>query len=204
MSTNQVVHIIDDDPDVLQALAFMVRTAGLAVEVHGSALAFLDAAPELQNSCIVTDIRMPGMDGLELQQRLAAEDKNVPMIIMTGHADVDLAVSAMKAGAADFIEKPFDYEVLMDAIRSALARQQGNHGTRQLSAEVNNRLQLLSARERQVLEGLVAGKPNKIIADDLGLSTRTIEGYRAAVMAKMQAHNISSLIRMVLADRSAF
>ena len=202
MPSSQVVHIVDDDTDVRQALAFLLTTAGLAVQVHESAVAFLNARPRPQAGCVVTDIRMPGMDGLELQRKLLAEQNHIPVIIMTGHADVALAVEAMKAGAVDFVEKPFDNEVLLEAIRAALDRQRGERERGQRSAEVRHRLENLSERERQVLDGLVAGKSNKIIAHDLSLSTRTIEGYRASVMAKMQAHSLSALIRMVLADSS--
>ncbi len=202
MPSSQVVHIVDDDTDVRQALAFLLTTAGLAVQVHESAVAFLNARPRPQAGCVVTDIRMPGMDGLELQRKLLAEQNHIPVIIMTGHADVALAVEAMKAGAVDFVEKPFDNEVLLEAIRAALDRQRGERERGQRSAEVRRRLENLSERERQVLDGLVAGKSNKIIAYDLSLSARTIEGYRASVMAKMQAHSLSALIRMVLADPS--
>jgi two-component system response regulator FixJ len=202
--SSQVVHIIDDDADVLQALAFLLTTAGFAVQVHESANAFLEGRSRSDAGCIVTDIRMPGMDGLELQRKLAAEQAHIPMIIMTGHADVALAVEAMKAGAVDFIEKPFDNQVLVRAVEAALARQIDERERGQRSAEVRSRLELLSERERQVLDGLVAGKSNKIIAHDLNLSTRTVEGYRANVMAKMQAHSLSALIRMVLSQPSAF
>lgn len=202
LSRSQVVHIIDDDGDVRQALAFLLTTAGLAVQLHESAASFLDA-PRPGAGCIVTDVRMPGIDGLELQRKLAADQNHTPVIVMTGHADVALAVEAMKAGAVDFIEKPFDNEILLEAIRTALARGSGEQERGQRSAEVRRRLENLSERERQVLDGLVAGKSNKIIAHDLSLSARTIEGYRASVMAKMQVHSLSALIRMVLADHSA-
>ena len=203
MSSSQVVHIIDDDVDVRQALAFLLATAGLAVQVHESAAAFLDAEPRPDAGCIVTDIRMPGIDGLQLQRKLVADQDHTPVIVMTGHADVALAVEAMKAGAVDFVEKPFDNEMLLESIRTALARRSGERERGERSAEVRRRLENLSERERQVLDGLVAGKSNKIIAHDLGLSARTIEGYRAGVMAKMQAHSLSALIRMILADHSA-
>lgn len=202
MTSGQTVHIIDDDPDVRHAVAFMVRTAGLAVCTHESALAFLSAGPTARYGCIVTDIRMPGMDGLELQRRLIAENSHIPIIIMTGHADVALAVEAMKAGARDFIEKPFEYDALLDAIKAALAGNKDSRETAHRAAEIHGRIKSLSTRERQVLEGLVAGKSNKVIAHDLELSIRTVEGYRAAVMGKMQAHSLPTLIRMVLSDTS--
>jgi two-component system response regulator FixJ len=198
VSTSQVVHVIDDDVAVRQSLAFLLSTAGFAVRVHESATAFLEALPGAQVGCIVTDIRMPEIDGLELQRRLRASKIGVPVIVITGHGDVALAVEAMKAGAVDFIEKPFDDEVLLGAIRSALARRADDAKGETRAAEVRSRLELLSAREREVLDGLVAGKANKIIAYDLGISPRTVEVYRANVMTKMQADSLSDLVRMVL------
>lgn len=200
MPSSQVVHVIDDDIDVRQSLAFLLSTAGLAVRVHESAVAFLDALPSAQDGCIVTDVRMPGMDGLELQRRLRDHKIGLPVIVMTGHGDVALAVEAMKAGAVDFIEKPFDDEVLLGAIRLALARHAKAAADETHRTEIRRRLDLLSAREREVLDGLVAGKPNKIIAYDLGISARTVEVYRANVMTKMQADSLSELVRMVLLD----
>ena len=161
VSASQIVHVIDDDVAVRQSLAFLLSAAGFAVRVHDSATAFLDALPAAQAGCIVTDIRMPEMDGLELQRRLRAGKVAVPVIVITGHGDVALAVEAMKAGAADFIEKPFDDEVLIGAIRSALARRTEDAKGEARAAEIRSRLALLTARERDVLDGLVAGKANK-------------------------------------------
>jgi two-component system response regulator FixJ len=141
---------------------------------------------------------MPEIDGLELQRRLRARKVTVPVIVITGHGDIALAVEAMKAGAADFIEKPFDDEVLLGAIRSALARRSRDSGKEARLAEIRGRLELLSAREREVLYRLVVGQPNKIIAHELGISPRTVEVYRAKVMTKMQADSLSDLVRMVL------
>jgi two-component system, LuxR family, response regulator FixJ len=203
LSSSQVVHIIDDDTDVLEALTFLLTAAGLAVQVHESAVAFLNARPRAQAGCIVTDIGMPGMDGLELQRKLRADLDDTPVILMTGHADVALAVEAMKAGAFSFFEKPFDNEILLEAIQAALARRNGARARKQRSAEVRRLLKYLSERERQVLDGLVAGKSNKTIADDLSLSPRMIEGYRAGLMTKLEADSLSALIRTVLADPSA-
>jgi two-component system response regulator FixJ len=143
---------------------------------------------------------MPGVDGLELQRRLRAEGNTIPVIVMTGHGDVGLAVEAMKAGAVDFIEKPFDDETLLDAIRQALARHRDERERRVKAADIRRRLALLSERERQVLDGLISGKANKVIAYDLGISARTVEIYRANVMSKMQANSLSALVRMVLLD----
>lgn len=200
MTNSQVVHVIDDDIAVRQSLAFLLSTAGLAVRVHESAVAFLEALPSAQGGCIVTDIRMPEMDGLELQRRLRAQKVQLPVIVITGHGDVALAVEAMKAGAVDFIEKPFDDEVLIASIRTALGRHARDGEREARVAEVRGRRKLLSEREGEVLDGLVAGKPNKIIAHDLGISARTVEVYRANLMTKMQAGSLSELVRMVLLD----
>ena len=202
MPSSQVVHVIDDDADVRQSMAFLLSTTGLAVRVHESAVAFLADLPNAQGGCIVTDVRMPGMDGLELQRRLRDHKIGLPVIIMTGHGDVALAVEAMKAGAVDFIEKPFDDKVLLGAIRSALARHAQSSEDQGRRLEIRQRLDQLSARERELLDGLVAGKPNKIIAHDLGISARTVEVYRANVMTKMRADSLSELVRMALLDGS--
>jgi two-component system, LuxR family, response regulator FixJ len=196
--TSQVVHVIDDDADVRQSLAFLLGTAGLAVRLHDSAVAFLDALPDVQQGCVVTDIRMPGMDGLELQRQLFERKSGFPVIVMTGHGDVAMAVEAMKAGAVDFIEKPFDDETLLAAIRSALDRHARDSDREERLAAVRKRMSALSRREREVLQGLVAGRANKVIAYDLGISARTVEVYRANVMTKMQADSLSELVRMVL------
>lgn len=203
MASSQVVHVIDDDGDVRQSLAFLLSTAGLAVRVYESAVVFLKSLPQAQDGCIVTDIRMPEMDGLELQRKLNAEKNTMPVIVITGHGDVALAVEAMKAGAVDFIEKPFDDERLIGTIKSALAHHERDLERGSKAVEIRGRMALLSERERQVLDGLVAGKANKIIAYDLGISARTVEIYRANVMTKMQADSLSSLVRMVLVDSAS-
>lgn len=200
MPASDVVHVIDDDADVRQSLAFLLSAAGLAVRVHESAVAFLEVLPELKEGCVVTDIRMPHMDGLELQRRLGELKSGLPVIVMTGHGDVPLAVQAMKAGAVDFIEKPFDDEVLLSAIRAALARRATDSERDARALEINERIGRLSAREREVLDRLVAGKANKVIAYELGISPRTVEVYRANVMTKMQADSLSELVRMALLD----
>jgi len=200
LPNSQVVHVIDDDADVRQSLAFLLSTVGIAVRVHDSANAFLRALPTIEGGCIVTDVRMPGIDGIELQRRLKADKNSMPVIVMTGHGDIALAVEAMKAGAADFIEKPYDDEVLIRAIKTALSQRREDSERRSAAAEVRDRLKLLSERERQVLKGLVAGKPNKIIAYDLGISPRTVEIYRANVMTKMRADSLSALVRMALQE----
>lgn len=196
--TSTVVHLIDDDDGVRHSLAFLLATAGLAVRVYESGVAFLAALGTLQPGCIVSDVRMPGIDGLELQRRLKAVGVHLPVIIMTGHADVPLAVEAMKAGAVDFIEKPFDDEVLLSAIRVALDRYNALDHQGAEAAQIQTRLQSLSPRERQVLDGLLAGHPNKTIAYDLKLSPRTVEVHRANVMMKMGANSLSALVRMAV------
>jgi two-component system response regulator FixJ len=198
MSNGAVVHLIDDDEDIRRALAFLLGTAGLAVRVHESALKFLENLDTLQPGCIVSDVRMPGMDGLELQQKLKAMGVEMPIIIMTGHADVPLAVQAMKAGAVDFIEKPFDDEILLSAIRIALDVYDKSGQSSTEIAQIQARLDTLSAREREVLVGLLAGHANKTIAYDLELSPRTVEVHRANVMSKMKARSLSELVRMAM------
>lgn len=198
--TRDIVHVIDDDADVRESLAFLLGTAGFAVRSHESADAFLAVLSEVKEGCIVTDVRMPVIDGIELQRRLGAAGNRLPVIVMTGHGDVALAVEAMKAGALDFIEKPFDDDVLIAAIRTALSRRAGDRERDAEREAIRSRMMLLSVRERQVMEGLVAGKPNKVIAYDLGISARTVEIYRANVMTKMQADSLSALVRMVLLE----
>jgi two-component system response regulator FixJ len=203
MAADGVVHVIDDDADVRQSLAFLLSTAGLAVRVHDSAVAFLKVLPEIKDGCVVTDVRMPGIDGLELQRRLGELEKHLPVIVMTGHGDVPLAVEAMKAGAVDFIEKPFDDEVMLSAIRAALARNADDRERNARAAAIQERIARLSDRERDVLDRLVAGKANKVIAYELGISPRTVEVYRANVMTKMQADSLSELVRMALIESGA-
>ena len=194
--SDDVVHLIDDDEDVRRGLAFLLGTAGFAVKVYESALQFLDKCGPSPNGCVISDVRMPDMDGLQLLRRLKEMGATVPVVIMTGHADVALAVEAMKIGAVDFIEKPFPDEILLAAIRSALAsRTKLGVGD---ASQVQARLTSLTTREREVLDGLLAGHPNKTIAYDLGLSPRTVEIHRANVMTKMAASSLSELVRMVL------
>lgn len=198
MTTNAVVHLIDDDEAVRRSLAFLLSTAGHAVRVYDSADAFLATLDGSQRGCVVTDLRMPGVDGIELLRRLNQLDVEMPVIVMTGHADVSLAVQAMKFGAVDFIEKPFDDDLLLEAIRIALARLDQAERRQLETSQIEARLGSLSPRERQVLEGLVAGHPNKTIAYDLKLSPRTVEVHRANVMTKMGARSLSELVRIAI------
>jgi two-component system response regulator FixJ len=196
--SNSVVHLIDDDTDVRRALAFLLGTAGLTVRIYESASEFLGQELKSLSGCVVTDVRMPGIDGLELLRRLTAGGIRLPVVVMTGHADVPLAVEAMKAGAVDFIEKPFADEILLAAIQMAVARGSRMGQADGEGAQVRARLATLSPRERDVLNGLLAGHPNKTIAYDLGLSPRTVEVHRAHVMTKMAAASLSELVRMTL------
>jgi two-component system response regulator FixJ len=198
MPSDAVVHVIDDDDAARDSLSFLLRAAKIKVLVYEAASAFLATLKDHSPGCIITDIRMPGMTGIELLRRLREIGSDVPVIVITGHGDIPLAVEAMKFGAADFFEKPYDDDALLAAVRVALNRQQGAAQKNAERAALNERLATLSNRERQVLEGLVAGKPNKIIAFDYDISPRTVEIYRANVMTKMRAASLSDLVRMAL------
>jgi len=201
MPDNRVVHIVDDDAAVRQSLAFLLSSAGLAVRLYDSATAFLAGLASVKGGCLITDMRMPDMTGLELLHALKARACGLPAIVITGHGDVALAVEAMKAGAVDFIEKPFDEEAILHAVQAALER--GSEGEGGDAPAIAARLASLSERERQVLEGLIAGHPNKTIAYDLGISPRTVEVYRANLMTKMEARSLSELIRMAILGKVA-
>ncbi|MEW6768009.1 MAG: response regulator FixJ [Pseudomonadota bacterium] len=196
MASDNTVHVIDDDEAVRDSVEFLLSAAKHAVKSYASAADFLPALPSIDGGCIVTDIRMPGMSGLELLQRVKDLKIAVPVIVITGHGDVPLAVEAMKLGASDFVEKPFDDDALLASIESALSSSTKNRDRSEESAELLRRIETLSARERQVLEGLVLGHPNKTIAFDLQISPRTVEVYRANLMTKMAASSLSELIRM--------
>ncbi|WP_157016728.1 response regulator FixJ [Mesorhizobium xinjiangense] len=199
MSGDVVVHIVDDEEPVRKSLAFLLTISGHAVRVHGSATSFLSVAGALENACLVTDLRMPDMSGVELLKRLHEEGAMLPAIVITGHGDVPLAVEAMKAGALDFIEKPFEDEVLLEAVARAIAELKRKPREQDDISAIRQRLGQLSERERQVMAGIVAGLPNKTIAYDLNISPRTVEVHRSNVMAKMNAKNLPELVRMVLA-----
>jgi two-component system response regulator FixJ len=191
------VHVIDDDPDARESLAFLLSTADVAAATYDSAADFLAVAREARG-CVVTDLRMPEIDGMELVRRLGELGAKLPIIVITGHGDVPLAVEAMKAGVRDFIEKPFSDETILGAIAGAMAQSYVGDERGAERAEYLSRIESLTARERQVLDGLVAGKANKVIARDLDISPRTVEIYRANVMLKMQADSLSALVRMAM------
>jgi two-component system, LuxR family, response regulator FixJ len=197
-SDKATVHVIDDDEALRESLTFLLQTARIGVESYASAAAFLEALPGKQPGCVITDVRMPGMTGIDLLRRLRELKIEVPVIVITGHGDVPLAVEAMKVGAIDFLEKPFDDEILLASVRTALKRQDGVTRRSSERAEIEGKLATLSNRERDVLSGLVAGRANKQIAHDLGISQRTVEIYRANLMNKMQAGSLSELVRMAL------
>jgi two-component system response regulator FixJ len=200
MADAAAVHVIDDDAAVRGSLTFLLEAAGFAVRSFGSAAAFLDrVAASGAAGCVLTDVRMPGFDGLALLRRLGELGAAVPVIVMTGHADVPLAVRALKEGAFDFIEKPFDDERLLSSVRDALEAGRQRLGRTVEREAIAARLASLTPREREVLEGLLAGNPNKTIAYDLGTSPRTIEVHRGRVMEKMQARSLAELVRMALA-----
>src|SRR5499426_86995 len=192
------VHVIDDDEAARDSLAFLLRTAKIDVKTYESATAFLAVASNVKSGCIITDVRMPEISGIDLLRRLKELNICVPVIVVTGHGDVPLAVEAMKVGAAEFLEKPFDDEVLLNAVRSALNKQNTDSKRQAERADIDSRLAALSNRERDVLQGLVSGLANKQIAFNLGISPRTVEIYRANLMTKMQASSLSDLVRMAL------
>jgi two-component system response regulator FixJ len=198
MPASPVVQVIDDDPAMRDSLDFLLGSAGFSVELFDSAEAFLAAPAPPSGGCILTDIRMGGLDGLELLSHLRKSGRDIPVIVMTGHGDVPLAVRAMKLGATDFVEKPFDGEALIEAVQAALACKAAPAAAPTPSPELASRLASLSQREQQVLQGLIDGQTNKEIARTFDLSPRTVEVYRAKLMTKMQAGSISELVRFAI------
>ena len=198
MSHKGNVFVIDDDPAMRNSLDFLLGSAGFKVTLFDTAADFLDAHAGLRFGCLISDVRMPDINGMDLLRRLKANASSLPVIIMTGHGDIPLAVEAMKLGAFDFVEKPFEDERLIGMIEAALQQSPNRTKSGAISAEIASRIASLSQRERQVMDGLVAGLSNKLIAREHNISPRTIEVYRANVMTKMQAHNLSELIRLAL------
>ncbi|MGX7744130.1 response regulator FixJ [Rhodopseudomonas parapalustris] len=191
------VHVIDDDLAMRESIEFLLSSAGYEVKLYESAQVFLDL-PDVEFGCILSDVRMPGIDGLDLLKRQKAAGSKLPVLIMTGHGDVPLAVEAMKLGASDFIEKPFDDDRLIGLIELALKQAQEGAKSEAVAQDIAARIQSLSPRERQVMDGLIAGMSNKVIAREFDISPRTIEVYRANVMTKMQASSLSELVRMAM------
>ena len=192
------VYVIDDDEAMRHSLEFLLNSADFEVTLFDSAQAFLDALKGLDFGCVVSDVRMPGIDGIEMLRRLKPLQCRFPVIIMTGHGDVPLAVEAMKLGAVDFLEKPFDDDLLIAMVDTGLKRAEPEAKNEAITREISERIATLSPRERQVMDGLVAGLSNKAIAREYDISPRTIEVYRANVMTKMQAGSLSELVRLAM------
>jgi two-component system response regulator FixJ len=192
------VYVIDDDAAMRHSLEFLLSAADFDVTLFESAQAFLDAFSGLEFGCVVSDVRMPGIDGIELLRRLQGQQGRFPVIIMTGHGDVPLAVEAMKLGAVDFLEKPFEDDLLIGMVEAGLRRAEPEARQEAVTREIAERIATLSPRERQVMDGLVAGLSNKAIAREYDISPRTIEVYRANVMTKMQAGSLSELVRLAM------
>ncbi len=199
MTDKRIVHIIDDEEGVRRSAGFMLKTSGFAVRTWSSGVEFLKEVRHAETGCVLLDIRMPEMDGLEVQQTLNDRGVTMPVIVLTGHGDVGIAVKAMRAGAVDFLEKPFETDTLLDAIERAFQRLDSEKDVMVRAAEAEVVLGSLSAREREVLDGLAQGYPNKTIAYDLGISPRTVEVHRANIMAKLQARSLSEALRIAFA-----
>lgn len=196
MTQHYPIYVVDDDEAIRRSLSFLLRTSGFAVELFEGGLPFLKAAGALAPGCVLLDVRMPDMDGLEVQRELRARGVMLPVIIMTGHGDVDMAVAAMKAGASDFIEKPFEKAALLACIEAARAQSVAARGASAQAQEAQARLNILTDRERDVLNGLVEGLPNKTIAFDLGISPRTVEIHRANLMQKLEVRSLAEALRI--------
>jgi len=198
MSDTFVIHVVDDDPAARDSLQFTLSTAGWETRVYESAASLLERAEVLESGVVITDVRMPGMNGLELVERLKRLRVAHPVIVLTGHADVSLAVEAMKAGVVDLLEKPFDDAALLNAVEAAKARLAGAADRSNESAEIRARIAHLTPREKDVFDAVAAGESNKSAAQILGISPRTVEIYRANVMEKLQARTLADLVRMAL------
>lgn len=198
--SDAVVYVVDDEPEIRESVAMLLRSVGIGSKSFASGSEFLAAADLDAAGCVVADVRMPGISGLELQEHLRAKQVRLPIIIITGHGDVAMAVRAMKAGAADFIEKPFNGQVLLDAVNRALASGRAEAGEPAQREAVEERLAALTSREREVMILIAEGRPNKVVATRLGLSTRTVETHRANIMQKMGAKSLADLVRMAIAS----
>jgi two-component system response regulator FixJ len=197
--TDKQVYVVDDDEAIRRSLSFMLKTSGHKVELFTCGEEFLKAAPKLAPGCVLLDIRMPGMDGLEVQAAMAERGLTFPVVVMTGHGDIAIAVRAMKAGAIDFLEKPFEKAAMLGAIEQGFSKLGASDLRRLRAEEAATRLEVLTPRERDVLRGLVEGLPNKSIAYDLGISPRTVEIHRANLMSKLDVKSLSEALRIAFA-----
>lgn len=200
MLKDPVVYVVDDDQAMVESLTWIIESVGLKAKAYTRAQEFLDAYDPLQHGCILLDVRMPGMSGPELQAKLNNMDATIPIIFISGHGDVPLAVRVMKAGAVDFLTKPFNDQVLLESINKALRLDKLNHEKLQESAQAEAKFALLSPREVQVLQGIVAGKQNKVISAELTISLKTVEAHRASVMKKMSVKSVPELVKLVLTN----
>lgn len=198
MESEPTVFVVDDDQEVRNAIQLLMESVGLKVVTFASAQNYLDDFDHTEQGCLVLDVRMAGMSGLELQARLAAEQSHPPIVIITGHGDVQMAVKAIQAGAVDFLEKPFNDQALLDCVHRAIEKDASQRGEAVKLADIRTRLQRLTPREREVLELVITGQRNKVIAIDMGVSQSTVEAHRAKVMEKMEAATLSDLMRMML------
>jgi two-component system response regulator FixJ len=199
MGQDRLVHVVDDEESVRRSLDFLLRTAGFKVEKWENGEAFLKGADRVAAACVLLDVRMPGMDGLQVQAEMAARGLNMPVVVLTGHGDIGTAVRAMRGGAVDFLEKPFNRERLLDALETGFMQIADREGRRRREDWAKTQIAKLTEREREVLEGLACGYPNKTIAYDLGISSRTVEVYRANVMEKLEVTNFADALRVAFA-----
>ncbi|UYY76730.1 response regulator FixJ [Sphingomonas sp. R1] len=199
MSERKRVHLVDDEESVRRSTSFLLRTSGYDVDTYASGVAFLDKVQDARPGCILLDVRMPEMDGIEVQAELAKRGVKLPVIVLTGHGDVGTAVAAMKGGAIDFLEKPFDRDALLEALERGFERIAEGDAAVATREDAERRIASLSPREQDVLQGLVRGHPNKTIAYDLGISPRTVEVHRANAMAKLEARSLSEALRLAFA-----
>jgi two-component system, LuxR family, response regulator FixJ len=196
MIRDRTIHLVDDDEAIRKSAGFMLRTSGYTVNCYASGAEFLKAASSAELGCVLLDVRMPGLDGLQVQAAMRDRGIAMPVVVLTGHGDVTVAVQAMKAGAIDFLEKPFEKAAVLDAIQRGFSRMDNADTMAIEEADARVRLALLTPREREILEGLVMGYPNKTIAYDMGISSRTVEVHRASLMSKLSAHSLSDVLRI--------
>lgn len=199
MAERRMIHVVDDEAAIRRSVSFMLKTSGFDVQTWESGVEFLKAARHVKAGCILLDVRMPDMDGLEVQQALTTNGIAMPVIVLTGHGDTSIAVRALKGGAVDFLEKPFEKATLFDAIEHAFAWLEDRAGRAERARDAAHIIAGLTGREREVLDGLAQGLPNKTIAYDLGISPRTVEVHRANVMTKLGVHSLSEALRLAFA-----